>query len=458
MKDLKSGANKVSFSVTRGKQVLPGSMVLFNVDTPIEGAEFKTLLKPKLKAFNGEVELSFPANTNLIRNDSTKVNQFISNNRNILFGIANKDDGRIDKYKHPSASDGQIGNPNTLIPPAAPLLLSEPTHRFRAASKLFWIDAGTISANESDMNKALNGTGRDPYDNTDALFYSRNINDLVVPTKRGTLSLKYDTNIRDDAWKYLTVYHYDIYEDYTGSIQYRWKNVGGIVDKTKDTITVPFDNFGYYQVMYMEKSFDDVTGHPWARNQLDTLYSKGIMVNKGPANFLPEEPIGRGEFTSLIVKIFDIPLQYSNTPTFSDVLRVNPTTNGLYDYMTIESAAKAGIVRGSGGAVFRPTQTITRQDAASMIARAANLKLTTDVDKSLLNLQKLFTDANGIDTYSRTAVEAVAKAGLINGKPNVLLQGQKKTTLRFDPTDTLTRAEASEVAIQVMKLLKKIPK
>jgi hypothetical protein len=126
--------------------------------------------------------------------------------------------------------------------------------------------------------------------------------------------------------------------------------------------------------------------------------------------------------------------------------------------MTIESAAKAGIVRGSGGGVFNPTQTITRQDAASMIARAANLKLSTDVDKSLINLQKLFTDANGIDTYARTSVEAVAAAGLIKGKPNVLLQGQKKTTLRYDPTDTLTRAEASEVAVQVLKLLKKIPK
>jgi hypothetical protein len=458
VQNLKTGANKVNFTVTRGKQVLPGSVVLFNVDTPIEGAQYKTVMKTKLKAFNGEAELSFPAGTNLIRNDSTIVNQFISTNRSILFGIANQDDGRVDKYKHPSASDGQIGNPNTLIPPAAPLLLSEPTHRFRPASKLLWIDAGTISANETDLNKALNGSGRDPYDTTDALFYSRGIKDLVVPTKRGTLTLKYDSNIRDESWKYLTVYHYDIYEDYTGSTQYRWKNVGGVVDRAKDTVTVPFDNFGYYQVMYMDKSFDDVIGHSWARNQLDTLYAKGLMVNKDAANFIPNDPIGRGEFTSLIVKIFDIPIQYTSTPTFSDVLRVNPTTNGLYDYMTIESAAKAGVVRGSGGGVFGPTQTITRQDAASMIARAANLKLSTDPDKSLVNLQKLFTDANSIDTYARVSVEAVTKAGLINGKPNVLLQGQKKTTLRFDPNETLTRAEASEVAIQVLKLLKKFPK
>lgn len=55
-------------------------------------------------------------------------------------------------------------------------------------------------------------------------------------------------------------------------------------------------------------------------------------------------------------------------------------------------------------------------------------------------------------------MEAVAKAALIEGKDNVLLQGQKKLTQRFDPTENFTRAEAAEVAIRVMKQQKKLPK
>ncbi|MEX2459786.1 MAG: S-layer homology domain-containing protein [Paenibacillaceae bacterium] len=454
--NLKAGANNIKFTVVRGTQKTNGTFILFNSNTNIEGAQYKTILKPSMKVFSNEVELKFPAGTNLMRNDASALNQYLTTDRKILFGIASNKDGRVDKYKNPSDEDGQIDNHYPLISPSGKLLLSEPTGRFRPASKMFWIDAGTIPSTVTDTAQALSGSGQLPYDQVD--FFSRDVKDLVVPTKRGTLTLKYDPNIRTDAWKYITVYHYDIYEDFTGSVQFRWHNIGGVIDPTKNTITVPFETFGYYQVMYMNQSFDDVTTHPWARNQLDTLYSKGIMVNKDNSEFIPNDNISRGEFSALLVKIFDIPLQYTETPTFADVLRVNPLTNGIYDYRYIETAASAGIVRGSGGGRFSPDDSITRQDAALMISRAANLKLNTSTDKSLTALQKAFTDANGINLYARTAVEAVNKAALIEGKQNVLLQGQKKATFRFDPEQTFTRAEAAEVAIRVLKQQKKIPK
>ncbi|MNR56243.1 hypothetical protein D3C85_1767800 [compost metagenome] len=93
-----------------------------------------------------------------------------------------------------------------------------------------------------------------------------------------------------------------------------------------------------------------------------------------------------------------------------------------------------------------------------MIARAAESKLNPDEAKALANLQKLFTDANNIDFYARASVDAISKEGLIEGKENVLLQGQKKTTLRFDPLENFARAEASAVAMRVLKQQKKVPK
>jgi hypothetical protein len=455
-RDLKAGANNIKFTVVRGTQKTNGTFILFNSNTTVEGAQYKSVLKPSLKVFSNELELKFPAGTNLMRNEPAAVNQYLTADRKILFGIASNVDGRVDKYKNPSNDDQQIDNPYTPISDSGKLLLSAPNERFRPASKLYWIDAGTIPATVTDQVDALSGGGKLPYDPVD--FFSRDIKDLVVPTKRGTLTLKYDANIRSDAWKYITVYHYDIYEDFTGTVQFRWHNIGGVVDATKNTVTVPFETFGYYQVMYMNQSFDDITSHPWARNQLDTLYSKGIMVNEQDTEFVPNANISRGEFSALLVKIFDIPLQYTETPTFADVLRFNPQTNGIYDYRYIETAASAGIVRGSGGGRFSPDESVTRQDAAVMISRAANLKLNTSTDKSLTTLQKAFTDANSIDLYARTAVEAVNKAALIEGKLNILIQGQKKATYRFDPDQTFTRAEAAEVAIRVLRQQKKIPK
>ena len=456
VRDLKTGANRIDFTVVRGDEETEGEIVLYNVNTPIEGATYKTPIENRIRVFNNQLTLTFPKGTNLMRNDPSAVNQYITTNRQILFGIADPEDGRVDKYKHPAPYDGQIGNPNPLITSDARLLLSEPTGRFRAASPLYWIDAGTISANETDMNEALTGSGRLPYDS--AVFYNRAKEDLVVPSQIGELTLTYDPVIRNEGWKYVTVYHYDIYEDHRGVTGWRWRNIGGVVDPDKNTITVPFERFGYYQVVYMYQSYDDVISHPWARDDLDILYSKGIMLNKTNQNFVPNDPISRGEFATLLVKLFDIPLQYTEQPTFSDVLRVNPLANGLYDYKYIETAARAGIVRGSGGNRFQPDASITRQDAAVMIARAANLKLTTDTNRVLSSLQKQFTDANGIDVYARSSVEAIVKKGYIQGKENIMLEGQKKATYRFDPTATFTRAEAAAVAIRVMKDLKKIPK
>lgn len=454
---LKAGKNTIRFTVVRGNEKTNGTFVLYNANTPVEGAQYKAPLQATTTIFDGQLSLKFPKGIHFMRNEPSAVNQFLTAERKILYGIASKTDGRVDKVKHPSPSDIQMGNPNPVIDGLGKLMLTEPTGRFRSASHLFWIDAGTIKNTETDMVKALSGSGRLPYDREE--FYLRSREDMVIPTERGTLTLKYDSSIRDDAWKYLSVYHFDIYEDFTGIVQFRWRNLGGVVDTKKQTITVPFESFGYYQVMYMDKSFDDVTGHPWARNDLDTLYAKGFMINKESSSFVPNDAITRGEFATMLVKIFDLPLNYTEIPTFTDVQRVNLLTK-LYDYKYIETAAKAGIVRGAAGGRFMPDSAITRQDAAIMIARAADLKLTSEasLDKVITGLRKSFTDADNIDIYARTAVEAVTKAGLIQGKENVLLQGQTKTTVRFDPLETFTRAEAAAVAIRVLKNEKKIPK
>lgn len=455
-KDLKSGTNTLKFTIQSGDEKKNGSLILFNANTTLTGAQFKTALKSKITAFNGLVQLSFPKGTTFMRNDSSAVDSYLSSDRKILFGLANNTDGRVDKYKNPATYDGQTGNPNPTIIADAKFLLAEPTGRFRPAGQLIWIDAGTISNSDTDLNQIINGGGRLPYDAV--AFYDRILKDLVVTSQPGELKLKYDPVLRETASRFLTVYHYDIFEDSTGVVKARWRNIGGVVDPKSSTITVPLENFGYYQVMFMDNSFDDVNSHAWARNILDTLYSKGIMQPKAPpAAFSPNDPISRGEFTTMLVKIFDIPLHYTEDPTFTDVLRTDPGGTALYDYKYIETAAAAGIVRGSGGGKFQPDATIRRQDAAVMIAKAANLKMGTDDVKILKSLQKSFTDANAIDVYTLAAIEAVTKAGLITGKENTLVAGVKPT-FRFDPLDTMTRAEAGAIAISILKQQKKLPK
>src|SRR5690606_21722129 len=129
-----------------------------------------------------------------------------------------------------------------------------------------------------------------------------------------------------------------------------------------------------------------------------------------------------------------------------------------YDYKYIETAAKVGIIRGTTGGRFMPDQPLTREQASLMLARAGEYKLNSDPQKSLSALQKKFTDANLIDSNSITAVEAVEKAKLMTGKPNVLQEGQTKPTYRFDPQASFTRAEAATVAMRLMQQMKKVPR
>ncbi len=443
LQNLKTGKNVIPFTIVKGSNKTNYSFVLMNVGSVMEGAMFKTVMNSKISAFNNEVAISFPKGTALMKNDQAAVDPYISTERKVLVGLADQVDGRLDKVKYPTQSfEGKDR-------------LEEKTGRFRPASQMIWVDAGTLSDSEQDMANAITGSGRNPYEGV--RFYAREIPDYVIPTDRGTITIKYDPNLRGDSWRYLSIFGYDKYEDENGIVQYRWKNLGGIVDTKKKTITAPFEHFGFYQVKYMEKSFDDVIGHSWARNDMDTLYSKGYMKNKDLTSFGSSDPMTRGEFITMLIKLFDIPLNYSDTPTFTDVQRVNPLTN-LYDYKYIETASKAGIIRGGGGGRFFPDKTISRSEAAIMISKAADLKLNTVAAKTLTNLQKLFTDANLIDPYAQFAVEAVAKAGFIQGRLNDTGGTvAKKPTYRFDPNDVFTRAESAHVGYLILINLKKIP-
>jgi hypothetical protein len=457
-KGLKVGANQIKFTVNRGTAKTNGTIVLFNTNTTIEGMQYKVPLATNMKIFNGDMLLKFPKDTKLMRNDREN-QQVISSDRQILFGIANNNDGRIDK-----PNESLVGV-NYLVAPA----------HFKTASKKIWIDGGiikpTAGASNPELQEAFLGSGILP-NTTNALqtpFYIRNYSDLVIPTEPGTLTIKYDSNIRADAAKYVSVFQFGYFNNPSGQgpALPSWKNIGGKVDPKNNIIEVPVSSFGYFQVMYMDDSFNDVTNHPWARDDLDTLFSKGIMSSKTPYQFMPNDPIGRGEFVTMMVKVFDIPLvnldtqqnsYNNNAATFLDVQKGYTDPLGLYDFLSIEAAARAGIVRGNANGSFLPRSAITRQDAAVVIARARELKLNPDTNKSLAALQKLFTDANSIQFYAVPSVEAIAKAGIIQGKDNVLLQGQKKLTQRFDPTENFTRAEAAAVAVRILKQLNKIPK
>ncbi|ASS73886.1 hypothetical protein CIG75_02120 [Tumebacillus algifaecis] len=444
LRNLKAGINKVKFTVVRGTQKLAGEFEVNYAATNTVGGQFKTTV-PKsgsVKVFNGDLTLSLPKNTLLRQSNATPgqdprtVDLFDS--QNILFGIADRNDGRtLKKYN----DNGEIRDISPMD--IAANLLTVPSH-FGYASKLFWLDAGYFDT--SALTQWTTVHGQHPYMNGYE-FYTRTTNKWMEPSQRGTITLKYEGDIRDVVAPKMSIWRFH---------NNSWKNLGGIVDVSKKTVTASFDGFGYYAVFYDAYSFNDIIGHGYARNQLEAMFSKGVMLPKNNNEFGVYDNITRGEFATMMVKMLDLPLSYDpNNLTFDDVPNV-AVPGALYDFRYIETAVKRGIIRGMGPRIFAPNQSLTREQAAVMIARAMNLKVSLDTDKEKINLQKLFTDANTVDFYAITSITAVAKEGIIVGRPNQLTGGSSKPTYRFDPHSFLNRADAAIIADKVMRKMKRL--
>ncbi|MNN21199.1 Endoglucanase precursor [compost metagenome] len=278
---------------------------------------------------------------------------------------------------------------------------------------------------------------------------SQNFRDLLlreperklIPSQRGSLKLAFNKNVVDEAGTTVAVFRFTENSE--------WENIGGTVDTKNNTITVPFDDFGYYVVMKQSRGFSDVTNHPWARNILNALYSKGIMANLQPNTFGADDLTTRGEFATLLVKGLNIPLNYDDkVQTYFDVVPKAKTDTWEFKY--IETASRAGIITGITEGYFGVEEPITREQAAIMISRALKLKLPTNDSKLSATLAKQFLDSGRIDPYARPAVQAVYKAKIMDGQ-SVTTAGSKKASINFNPKNNMTRAEAGKVAVELLK-------
>jgi hypothetical protein len=455
LSNLKSGNNTIKFTIMTGSEKQEGSFTVTYAAQNEVGAQYKTTFpnSGKLSVFNGALTLSLPKGTMLkqpqdrSQQNAPQINLF--GNVPILFGIADKQDGRtVKRYNRVAeggAPQGEILAEIGMDPYAAGLI--QGTRNFGFASQLFWIDAGYYDS----KNKTLVGAMH-PYATSDGgsdrfFLRSNNPGKWLVPTNRGTITLKYDPNIRNEAARDLSVWHFT-----NGG----WKNLGGVVNTGSKTISASFDGFGYYAVMSMRYGFEDIVGHRYARNHINTVFAKGIMDPRDPYSlFGVYENITRGEFATMIVKILDLPLNYDTTTqqlTFSDVPPV-PVANALWDYRYIETAARAGIVSGLAPRQFAPGAFLTREQAAVIIARALNYKLGT-VEKDKTSLAKQFVDAGQIDYYAVTSVQAVVKEKIMSGLPNTADPSQK--TYLFSPKANLNRADMAVIAYNILAKLKRI--
>lgn len=429
---LKKGRNKLKIEVHYPNGgVMKDEVEILSSDVHQPGAAQKASLGKKVKfsMFDKKLELAFEKGTLVRQSNPNGGFAQLYNEVPLFFGIALDSTGLVLAENASKTAAINLMQARLRIP-----------DQYALASPIYWIDAGQIE----DLNSMDVKGGVGPFSESGGQMIHNRIDDhKLEPTKPGELTLKFNEDLRLASTPLLTVMYHD---------GQQWHNIGGVVSGKKGEVTVPFREFGYYAVMRMDKSFNDVINHPWARDDLEILKARGWMREISPNAFGVDAVATRGELATLLVKSLDFDLDYAGQMTFADVPVHAADPQLKWDYRYIETAARVGIVRGGRDNLFRPTDPISRQDAAVMIARAMNLKLAS-YEAAQKNLEKKFRDFTNIDTYAMPSVQAVYDKNIMSGKGTA-----DGNTVSFDPKATLTRAELASITVRILKDMKRIEK
>jgi len=161
-------------------------------------------------------------------------------------------------------------------------------------------------------------------------------------------------------------------------------------------------------------SFSDISGHA-NETAILSLASYGILNGMGGGLFRPDENMTRAQFAKTLVCSLGLTPEYHST--FSDV----PESAWYAAY--VDTAAAYGLVNGVGAGKFNPEGTITRQDAATTVARAAKLcgldtTVTADDAHTILSA---FSDASSVASYAAPSMAFCCRSSILDSTVSKLL-------------------------------------
>ncbi len=177
-------------------------------------------------------------------------------------------------------------------------------------------------------------------------------------------------------------------------------------------------------------TFPDVTEENWFYDYVTYMAEKEVIVGikddaDGKLYFRPNQYVKRSEFVKMMVETFGLTAEKSIS--YSDV----SSTNWFYSYYK-KAAAHGFLTDVFTGSAMRPTEDLTREEAAALLM--AYLAYPEDQKAS----SSKFVDYYEISSNFSGYVLQAAAVGIIDGI-------EEDGDLYFKPEDTLTRAQAAKI-------------
>lgn len=173
------------------------------------------------------------------------------------------------------------------------------------------------------------------------------------------------------------------------------------------------------------EEFSDVKSSNWFYDYVTYMASKGIINGYPDGTFGPNKNVNRSEFVTMMVNTFGLTAEKSIS--YNDV----KSSNWYYDYYS-KAAAQGFLTEVFTGNTMRPTEELTREEAAALLM--AYMEYPEDEKASTSK----FEDYDEISSSYKDYVLQAAKAGIIDGI-------EEDGDFYFRPDDTLTRAQAAKI-------------
>ena len=146
------------------------------------------------------------------------------------------------------------------------------------------------------------------------------------------------------------------------------------------------------------------------------MAEKGVINGMTANTFAPDAGLTRAQFCAIVVRALG--LSQEKTAEFTDVLQ----TDWFCGF--VGAASKAGIVNGVGNGKFNPQGAITREQAATMLARASKTLGLSGEAKDADAALKAYPDAQAASSYAKDALAFCAEHAILEADRTDLRPGE----------------------------------
>lgn len=192
-------------------------------------------------------------------------------------------------------------------------------------------------------------------------------------------------------------------------------------------------------------AYTDIPGeNHWAYDGINFVISEGLMAGTGNGAFSPQRAASRAMLATVLHRVAGSP-EMGTAENFKDVPR-----NAWYKN-AVDWAYLAGVVSGYSDTKFGPHDSLTREQAVTMLYSFAQAKGYSHMELSLsYDFDGVYNTYADFDRVSKWAVPAVKwslNAGLLCGT-------RKDGTLILDPQGIVTREQLATILYRFDHIVK----